>query len=364
MPCRIHDRPDALSPQIYPMQSSEELLRIKAAETDALIIADRALVAACSSCAKGLPADSDGIWDVSQLQLEGQTVQRETVVAWLNRCYQLIHGSPFETQAADPASSIRGLTQLLSFADAVGSSRGLLLALDTDATLLPAQVEVDGTLHQLPLDRCYQLIKLTPRLNQGGDSGQWQLRGFTATSFAEGATISNAVCKDALVQQVIHQVEPLLYLAHKLGLPVLKASVRRMIMCSSCKAEPLLDDAALDSIVSDRVLAVPQLVAPVGSNSKAAMLQSLTMQRLLGDDGVLGSLEGLQRLTTSGNPAGILQYKTTLTDDFLCYKAGQQVTMRLYLDSLQASDAELSVQLDGTERWSYYAVELRMVPWR
>lgn len=345
---------------MYPMQSSEDVLRIKTAEPDALIIgADRALVAACSSCARGLPADSDDIWDVSQLLLEGQPVQRQTVVAWLNRCYQLIHGSPFETQAADPASSIKGLTQLLSFADAVGSSRGLLLALDTDITLLAAEVRVGGTLHQLPLDRCYECHQV------GGTSGggQWQLWFTTQPGLsAERLTVGDAACKDALVQQVANQVEPLLYLAYKLDLPVLKASLRKAIMCSRCiysgdRPKPLLDDPALDSIVSERVLAV----APVASSSKAAMLQSLTTQQLLGNDGVLGSLEGLQHHTTSGGP-GILQYKTTLRHDFLWYKAGQQVSMRLHFDGMTTDTGpEMSVQLEGSDSWRYYSVELRMV---
>lgn len=104
------------------------------------IIVDRTLLAAYSSCARGLPADATE-WDVSQLVLLGQPVKRETVVKWLNAAYKPIHGDVYEHQHNNPASSMSGLAQLLAFADAVGSSRGLLLAFDTDAMELTADVQ-------------------------------------------------------------------------------------------------------------------------------------------------------------------------------------------------------------------------------
>lgn len=60
--------------------------------------------------------------------MEGEPVQRSTVVAWLNCAYSRILDSEFEKQQKDPRCTAAGLAQLLAFADAVGSTRGVLAA--------------------------------------------------------------------------------------------------------------------------------------------------------------------------------------------------------------------------------------------
>jgi hypothetical protein len=50
------------------------------------------------------------------------------VTAWLNVVYALIEDTPFEEKQPVAAASATGLYQLLAFADAVGSSRGVVKA--------------------------------------------------------------------------------------------------------------------------------------------------------------------------------------------------------------------------------------------
>lgn len=102
--------------------------------------ADRTILAAFSSCIRGLPAEADE-WDISQLLIEGQPVQRQTVVAWLNMAYSQALDEPFE-QDTELDDSMAGLAQLLAFADAVGPTKGLLRACLSDRGELYAYVTV------------------------------------------------------------------------------------------------------------------------------------------------------------------------------------------------------------------------------
>jgi len=45
----------------------------------------------------------------------------------------MVKAEDFESQEPSVAHTLRGMGQLLAFADAVGSSRGLLVALDSQA---------------------------------------------------------------------------------------------------------------------------------------------------------------------------------------------------------------------------------------
>eukprot|EP00878_Enallax_costatus_P042224 GHUV01049396.1.p1 GENE.GHUV01049396.1~~GHUV01049396.1.p1 ORF type:complete len:177 (-),score=42.33 GHUV01049396.1:45-575(-) len=118
-------------------------IRLAAGDGDAgPLVADRTILAALSSCVRGLPADSTE-WDISNLVVEGQAVDRPTVVAMLNAMYMHIicMAEPLEKQEVDAASNMRGLAFLLAFADAVGCSRGLLLCLSADLDQLVAEVQ-------------------------------------------------------------------------------------------------------------------------------------------------------------------------------------------------------------------------------
>lgn len=77
-----------------------------------------------SSVAKSLPDTNE--WNLSDILINGEHVKRETVLQWLSALEQLTeHQQP----AADGQScTVSSLYELLAFADAVGSRRGLLMA--------------------------------------------------------------------------------------------------------------------------------------------------------------------------------------------------------------------------------------------
>lgn len=311
-----------------------------AAPADAqAIVFDRHLLAAYSSCARGLPADATE-WDVSQLLIGGQSVQRETVIAWLNAANKPIHGCEFVPQASSPVRSMSGLAQLLAFADAVGTSRGLLLAFDTDAATLQAQVQLTDA-----ADAAVQLQMGAGHHFCAGKKGLESLRGFTPTGFGQYTVIA-AVRKDdkpALKQQVAQQLEALLCLAYKLNLPVLSSSLGRVIQCNSCHPNALLDGKALQSIVSDSLLAA-------AGCGRATMLQRLfpvlsIVLRPLGAPSVASN--------------SMVEFVADVTEDFMYYKKYQKVVVRTqhYLSS------QFELRPEGQSSSHIVKVQHALLPW-
>lgn len=130
-----------------------------------------------SSYAKGLPAEADE-WDISQLLIEGQAVQLDTVNSWISLMNDLADGQLFEQhlkkQKKQLCSSIHGLVQLLAFADAVGTKRRMLLALDAQlsAESLTIHATLGGKELQLVADKCYYLNNHDKGLRQAGAGNQ------------------------------------------------------------------------------------------------------------------------------------------------------------------------------------------------
>jgi hypothetical protein len=109
-------------------------IAIRFAIDDQPITADRLMLQCYSSCARGLPAAAEE-WDVSGLMVEGG-VQRQTVVDYVKAISKHLNNEVLiaEDDSEGPAAvTLARLARLLAFADAVGSSRGLLLALDAEA---------------------------------------------------------------------------------------------------------------------------------------------------------------------------------------------------------------------------------------
>jgi hypothetical protein len=94
------------------MESTATLIKLASSndtvDSDSVdIVADRFLLDFWSSCARGLPADAvEG--DLSQLLIEGKSVERSTVVAWLNAAHQVTHLKDFEQQQESPAINMTG----------------------------------------------------------------------------------------------------------------------------------------------------------------------------------------------------------------------------------------------------------------
>lgn len=80
-----------------------------------------------SSLARDLPPDTS-TWDLSNLLIDGHAVSRHTVIAWLSIVYMQLEGETFPGADRSPRPNAIELYQLLAFADAVGSIRGVLRA--------------------------------------------------------------------------------------------------------------------------------------------------------------------------------------------------------------------------------------------
>jgi hypothetical protein len=141
--------------------------------------ADSIIMRPCSPQPARTGSASSICWDLTGLLIDGTPARRETVIDWLNMAYHLIHNEPYlkeldlglcgppQRSAHMPASrnkaalSARRLLQLLVFADAVGSSKGLMAGLQAEVlqTLhtevhLPAMANGEGgRVIKLPLDR-------------------------------------------------------------------------------------------------------------------------------------------------------------------------------------------------------------------
>lgn len=191
-------------------------LRIKLADAGSIIesdiVVDRETVMYWSSCAKGLP-ETAGEWDLSQLLIEGKPVQRSTVIAWLNAIFNMVYSKQFEHLgpfAPDPCADAAGLAQLLAFADAVGSPRGLVVAFLLQLSELKFTVTWDNIVVKLSaVGRSYwRRDNSTVLRTSWGDQ-----------SVTDCVTLPNFQARTVLIQQAAAATESVLLLAYKLQLP-------------------------------------------------------------------------------------------------------------------------------------------------
>jgi hypothetical protein len=299
-----------------------------------------------STCAGGLPAAAEE-WDLSQLLLESQPVQRSTVVFWLNAISQHGDDKPmFDEQPASTAHTMAGLAQLLAFADAVGTRRGLLLALDAQlsAAALVEKVQLGEQELQLAADSCYYFHESKPL----------DLRCFTASGTQTVATAGSAEEKERMRQQFVQQVEALLYLAYKLQLPQLQRVLRRCISCNSNFANSLLDVDAVRAVVSARVVD-----AAAGCSAAQDTLLVINGSDLCGFSSVLGRRQVLKPLDLSAAQKQPVQFKAELLEDLRCFKKGQIVHVELDL----FGESRMTLHLQGAAaegRATPFAVHLAL----
>jgi hypothetical protein len=226
-------------------------LRIKLAssnETDSAdIVADRFLLDFWSSCARGLPADA-AEWDLSQLLVEGKAVERSTVVAWLNAAHQITHLKDFEQQQDNPAVNMTGLVELLGFADAVGSSRGLLHACLANLSQLKCDVRTSsaGAYYLLDPATAYQWVQRMVA------SQVLRYLAACGNPLVQVVSADTPEQRISFMQLVLTPIESLLYLSYKLQLPALESKLQTFISINSSRTYMLYD--CLDEVVSARVL--------------------------------------------------------------------------------------------------------------
>jgi hypothetical protein len=196
----------------------------------------------CSSCAGGLPAEA-ATWDISNLVIDGQPVQRSTVIAWLDTCYVTMYDRPYEEpkQHRQSVMAATQLYQLLAFADAVGSTRGVIRECVADLDKVRVQVTLGQQVGQLVLDSApsyfersrsnYDLTPPQAYLCQGQSS----VPNFrVAPEHANEIVSSNANSNAAA--DVAAQLEQLLFIAHKLKLQELLQRVQAFITAAAAAA--------------------------------------------------------------------------------------------------------------------------------
>ena len=242
--------------------SDDDQVHIKLATEAEPLVAHLSVVRFFCSCGRGLPADADA-WDLTCLLIGGQPVTKSVVVAWLNAAYRQAYASDFEHQEESPSNSATGLYELLIFADAVGSTKAVLLAClrELDGLKLHAQlgqqqlqVETDGKAYyfrQLQLRQC----SLTAKQNLGLPVGVEQA--------------------DAFIKQLVAQTEQLLYLAYKLQLEPLIDRLQAFVRYNN-QYNSSLFDSQVDTLFSPRVLE-----AALGSNQlgKEAWINNIVTER-------------------------------------------------------------------------------------
>ncbi|KAF6252957.1 hypothetical protein COO60DRAFT_477893 [Scenedesmus sp. NREL 46B-D3] len=182
--------------------------------------AEQLVVILFSSVARSLPACDE--WDISGLLVDGRSVGRATVVAWLNAAYQHTYQADFEAQPDDPACSVEGLYYLLAFADAVGTTKGLLQACCLRLERLQLLAHLGQV--QVPLNTDgsgYALNPVSTRLHQ--------LPDLSADSRAVTRAFVGAEEQQDFKQQVAALVEQLLWLAYRLQLQPLAEHLQKLV---------------------------------------------------------------------------------------------------------------------------------------
>ncbi|WIA19689.1 hypothetical protein OEZ85_005617 [Tetradesmus obliquus] len=202
-----------------------------------------------SLCAAGLPsqqADSETVWDLSNILIDGQPVQRATVVAWLNACYQIVYKPDYEAQEQqdNPALTFEGLYRLLAFADAVDSTDGLMERLTADLSGLKLHAQLgEQQLVLCPGEGDYVIDDLQVE--------RYPYGGYSFTYIGQKA--ANSEQQDAFIEQVAAQTEQLLWLAYRLQLEPLAQRLHSFVRSSCLYANSMLR-GRVDDVFTPRVL--------------------------------------------------------------------------------------------------------------
>jgi hypothetical protein len=319
----------------------DEDIQIRVAEGEPLA-AEACMLRTLSSCAKALPADAEE-WDVSGLMFDGQPFNRETVSCWLN-CARSLHEGLEELGAQDiqQLSTVTGLTQVLAFADAVGSRVGLCRAACSQLQQLKFVVQLPGQVLELPVAGCIYKFTLDSK----------QLAQSNLHSLAEnliGDSLASAEQSRNVQQQVAKQTAALLHLAHVLRLQPLLDVLHDFLLHNvpKCASERLLSSVA-GLVFTDAVLE-----AALGSStlSKEAYIGSVVARPCSLTPGRIAHSSLFKPIgpKTYNSQKDLLCFDAELLRDFAGGRAGDTVTVKLYLfDSKYGGMVRLKA---GTAQW-------------
>ncbi|WIA20916.1 hypothetical protein OEZ85_005258 [Tetradesmus obliquus] len=209
--------------------------------------ADKQVVCLFSSVAAELPETDE--WDLSGLLLYGQPVSRDIVVAWLNAAYQAAYEEDYEAQQPDqdPACSVEGLYMLLSFADAVDSTRPLFKACCSRLQRLQLHAQLGQQQVALDTNGVSYFFNVTQQLRRQPSLIEY---GLPIPAAPDAATTAQ---QQAFGQQVAAQIEQLLWLAHSLQLQPLVQHMHSCIRAMSFFSNSVLREL-YDEVFTPRVL--------------------------------------------------------------------------------------------------------------
>ena len=178
------------------------LIKVAAGET---LAADSLLMRSLCDSARGLPAASEE-WDVSGLLQDGQPFSRDTVSSWLSCVHSAVDSiTDLGPQDIQQLSTVTGLTQVLAFADAVGSRQSIFTAACSQLQQLKLVVHLPEQVLELPvIGRAYFWR-----------SNQLQRQDLEVNGDAGPLLESDEQCRD-VKQQVAQQLSTLLRLGHML----------------------------------------------------------------------------------------------------------------------------------------------------
>ena len=306
-------------------RSRETDLVIKIASGDPLQ-ADSLLVRGLCDNARGLPAAAEE-WDVSGLLLDGQPFSRETVSCWLSCVYSVVDGlTQLGPQDIEQLSTVTGLTQLLAFADAVGSSVGLLNSVCSQVQQLKFKIQLPEQHDELELpvaEYTYWFSDKQLRLARIGCSN-------LKMRVALGGPLASEDQIFEVRKQVAKQTAALLYKAHVLRLQPLLTVLHQFIRLNTWMGGTRLLSGVMGLVFSDAVLE-----AALGSStlSKEAYISSVLSQPCSLTPGSAGHSSLLEPVgpRTYDTDKDVLKFNAQLLQDFADARSGDLVRVELDL---------------------------------
>jgi hypothetical protein len=254
---------------------------------------------------------------------------RETVSCWLSSAQHFLDGSAeLGMQDIQQLSTVEGLTQVLAFADAVGSPSGLSKALCSQLQQLKFVVQLPEQVLELPM----------ARFIYGFDPGSnTQLVQYNLQQRARvGAPLVSAEQVHDVQQQVAKQLSALLQLAHALRLQPLLNTLHDFLLHNIKPGGPFLLSGVVGLVFSDAVLE-----AALGSStlSKEAYISSVLSQPCSLTPGAVGHASLLK---PTGSPqydpiTSSLVFDAQLLQDFAGGKVGDSVKVTLSLFGASAA---------------------------
>lgn len=318
-------------------QSEDDSLTILVSDEHKLVV-QASLVRICSFCAAGLPAEA-AEWDLRLLRMDGEPVDLATVIGWLNCVYERLQDEPFMQQDRDVRHTVAGLTRLLAFADAVGTTRGVMAACVTQLAELHMKVEIPASHRSVNMTvetdgRVYLFAGENPYYWDAYDDFRPRELACATPSrdVRPVAGISSTISQQRVFKQrVAQQIEPLLHLAHKLELRPLINHLHTFISSSTIKDSCILW-GVLEAVFTDRVLNTV-LSEHASEKAKSAWIDSVLSARCgCAADSGLGSL--LRPVSRSRTPERVA-FEAQLCAPLLGSQAGDrvQVSLDLFGDS-------------------------------